>query len=59
MPIKNCQDNGKPGYKWGDEGKCYVYEPDSEDSKKKAIKKALAQGVAIEVLKNYKGDDKK
>jgi hypothetical protein len=47
MPINSCSDNGKPGYKWGDAGKCYIYNPDSEESKKTARKKALAQGIAI------------
>ncbi len=40
MPLKQCQINGKPGWKWGNEGKCYP-----GDSGKK---KAIAQGIAIE-----------
>jgi len=40
MPLKKCADNDKSGWKWGDEGKCYV----GPDGKKKAIK----QGIAIE-----------
>ena len=47
MPVKECQDSGKPGYKWGDEGKCYVYTPNNEGSKRNAKKKAIAQGIAI------------
>lgn len=47
MPIQSCSDNGKPGYKWGDSGKCYTYTPGSESSKSEARKKALAQGIAI------------
>lgn len=47
MPVNNCSDNGKPGYKWGDGGKCYTYNPSSESSKVSAKKKALAQGIAI------------
>lgn len=39
MPIKRCESDGKPGYKWGDAGKCYT----GKDAKAKAI----AQGVAI------------
>ena len=39
MPIKECQINNIPGYKWGNEGKCYTG-PD-------ARKKAQAQGIAI------------
>jgi hypothetical protein len=40
MPLKKCVIDGKEGYKWGTEGKCYT----GPDGKKKAIK----QGVAIE-----------
>lgn len=47
MPIKNCSDSGKPGYKWGDGGKCYTYSSDDNASKAAAKKKALAQGIAI------------
>ena len=25
MPIMMCQKEGKPGYKWGKEGRCYTY----------------------------------
>lgn len=46
MPVKGCSSNGKPGYKWGDAGKCYTYNPNSEASKKNAKKRALAQGIA-------------
>lgn len=47
MPINSCSDGDKPGYKWGDAGKCYIYDPNSDSSKTSAKKKALAQGVAI------------
>jgi len=33
--------------KWGEEGKCYTYDPNSEESKKQAKQKAINQGVAI------------
>jgi hypothetical protein len=48
MPVHKCQDGGKPGYKWGKEGKCYTYTPKSESSRKAAKKKALKQGMAVE-----------
>lgn len=38
MPIKKCTIDGKSGYKWGDQGKCYVG-TDAE-------KKARIQGIA-------------
>ena len=47
MPVKSCQLNDKPGYKWGDQGKCYTYNPNNEGSKNNAKKKAILQGVAI------------
>lgn len=47
MPVKSCQINNEKGYKWGDAGKCYAYDPSSEESKNDAKKKAIAQGVAI------------
>ena len=47
MPIKECQDNGKPGLKWGDSGKCYTYTPNNEGSINKARKNAIIQGIAI------------
>jgi hypothetical protein len=47
MPIKDCQDNGKPGLKWGDSGKCYTYTPKDERSRNKAKKSAIIQGIAV------------
>ena len=47
MPVKNCKSNGKPGYKWGDSGKCYTYTPNNEASRKKAKQKAHIQGAAM------------
>lgn len=47
MPIQECQLDGKNGYKWGDQGKCYTYD-DSESSKKSARNKAHRQGIAVE-----------
>lgn len=38
MPIKQCQINGKSGWKWGDMGTCYT----GPDGKKKAIAQAIA-----------------
>lgn len=44
MPLKKCQTEGDPGWRWGDSGKCYV----GEDAKQKALR----QGRAIEIQKN-------
>ena len=57
MPIKRCELNGEPGFKWGDMGKCYTYDPDSLSEKQKARKKALKQGIAIgEILEKKNGE---
>lgn len=40
MPLKRCSDNGKNGWKWGDQGKCYT----GKEGKNQAIK----QGISIE-----------
>lgn len=49
MPVKNCRENGKPGFKWGNSGKCYTYTPGNEQSRKRARDKAVRQGRAIQV----------
>ena len=47
MPIKHCQENGKPGYKYGDRGKCYTYTPGNKRSESNALGKANKQRAAI------------
>lgn len=48
MPVQECQgDGGKPGYRWGSSGACYVYSPGDEAGRKKAKQKAYIQGSAI------------
>ena len=51
MPVKDCQSENKPGFKYGDSGKCYTYDPKNEGSKKNANKKARIQGIAIGEIK--------
>jgi hypothetical protein len=46
MPINSCSSNGSPGFKWGDDGKCYTYASGDNEAMKEARKKAQAQGVA-------------
>lgn len=46
MPVKACSDKERPGYKWGDSGKCYTYAVGDEAGKKKAKEKAHLQGAA-------------
>jgi hypothetical protein len=47
MPLKECQIDGKKGFKWGDAGKCYTYEPGNETEKATARRKAMRQAVVI------------
>ncbi len=47
MPLKTCTSDGKSGYRWGDSGECYT----GPGAKKKALK----QGVAIELSKQKEG----
>jgi hypothetical protein len=51
MPVKSCQSDKDPGFKWGDQGKCYTYTPKNEGSMRNARKKATAQGIAIGDIK--------
>jgi hypothetical protein len=39
MPTRRCTRNGQRGWKWGDQGKCYI----GPGAKEKAVR----QGVAI------------
>lgn len=47
MPIQSCQLNNKPGFKWGESGKCYTYTAGDESSKRRAKAKAEKQMRAI------------
>ena len=57
MPIKECQENNKPGFKYGDTGKCYTYDPTDDKSKNLAKEKAAKQGRAIEIRKHMGFND--
>lgn len=46
MPVNPCSDNNKPGFKWGDSGKCYIYERGNPKSMGEAKRKATIQGIA-------------
>ena len=55
MPVRECSENGLPGYKWGSKGKCYTYKPGNERSRQAAVRKAQRQGRAIEASKRQRG----
>lgn len=48
MPLKECTEDGLPGYKWGDSGKCYTYKPGDDEGRREAKRMAYVQGYAIE-----------
>jgi len=52
MPVQTCQSEGKPGYKWGTQGKCYTYTPGNKASEANAMAKANLQGRAVEASKH-------
>lgn len=54
MPVQRCEKDGKPGYKWGQEGFCYTYTPGDDRSELRARDKAEEQGRAIEANQNRK-----
>lgn len=47
MPMKRCDVDGKPGFKWGDAGKCYTYTPGDAASIRAARKRCLQQAAAM------------
>ena len=55
MPVQQCQEDGKPGFKWGEQGKCYTYNPTSARSKAMARLKAEAQGRAVKARQKNGG----
>lgn len=47
MPIEACSVDGKPGYRWGKNGKCYTYTPGDTRSRVAARLRAEMQARAI------------
>jgi hypothetical protein len=47
MPVERCRKNGRPGFRWGKEGKCFTYTAGDKTSRERARRKAEAQGRAI------------
>lgn len=47
MPVERCFKDGKPGYRYGKKGVCYVYELGNKQSHDQAKAKAEKQGQAI------------
>jgi len=47
MPLTRCEKEGKPGWKWGQSGACYTYDPKKLGSEARAKNKAKEQAAAI------------
>ncbi len=47
MPLKRCQLGERPGWKWGDRGKCYTYPKGDRAAGATAKLKALRQAAAM------------
>ena len=54
MPVQRCEEDGKPGFKWGRGGKCYTYSRGNLRAKARARLKAEWQGRAAYAA-GYKG----
>lgn len=52
MPVEECQLNSKPGFRWGQQGKCFTYTPGNKASQDAARNKAKEQGRAVEASKD-------
>lgn len=52
MPVNDCMENNKKGYKWGSTGKCYTYDDGDDNSKEEAYSKMMKQARAIEASKS-------
>jgi hypothetical protein len=48
MPVMRCISEGRPGFRWGSEGKCYTYAPSDPASRERARRQAERQGQAVE-----------
>lgn len=57
MPVQRCQEDGEPGFKWGEEGKCYTYEPGNAQSRRAARAAAKRQGRAIRANQTNNGSN--
>lgn len=55
MPIERCSLSGRPGYRWGEKGKCYTYESGNEHSRWQARARAMKQGRAIQARRGVSG----
>lgn len=56
MPVQACVKDGKPGYRWGQQGTCYTYTPGNTKERTEARLKAEAQGYAVRKSQQRRGE---
>ena len=47
MPVMPCNENNRPGYKYGASGKCYTYNSGDKKGASRAKLNAYKQGMAV------------
>lgn len=47
MPVQSCRSEKLPGFRWGEQGKCYTYTPNNVNERNRAKQLAYKQGNAI------------
>ena len=57
MPVMSCNENKRPGFKYGASGRCYTYNTGDKKGAAKAKLKAVKQGLAIGNGKLMEKDD--
>lgn len=56
MPVQSCEENGQPGFKYGESGRCYTYANGDKRARELARSKAAKQGRAIEAEQQRRGE---
>jgi hypothetical protein len=59
MPVREVTANGRHGYKWGESGAIYFFDPESESSRERARRKAEIQGWVISERTGERYEDKR
>lgn len=57
MPVQRCRRDGRPGYRWGEQGTCHTYDPDDKTSREKARMRAARQGRAVKANESLTHSD--
>lgn len=57
MPVQRCEEQGQPGFKYGESGACYTYTNGDKRAQQMARSKAAKQGRAIEAEQQRRKKD--